>query len=168
MIFPKLSLELLNKSHDRKSFTCSQNLVDDWLKTKARQSQSKNLSRTKVLVNPPKQIAGFYTLAMGQVVFDELPYEISSKLPQTSLPVVKLAWLGVDDQYKGQGLGEKLLAQALEDAYKIGCMAPFCAVVLDCVDNAAKSFYAKYDFMSIPGHNLKMAISWAQLEAIVN
>ena len=61
-----------------------------------------------------------YTLAMGQVNFDELPREMARKLPGTLLPIITLAWLGVDEQYQGRGLGKRLLAQALSDCHATG------------------------------------------------
>ena len=57
--------------------------MDDWLKKRARQAQEKRLSIARVLVPEPETIAGFYTLAMGQVSFDELPHEMARKLPST-------------------------------------------------------------------------------------
>lgn len=163
--FPKgLCLERLDKTHKRKLFYCGQELVDEWLKSKARQSQEKNLSRTKVLINHDKDIIGFYTLSIYQINFDELPYEVNRKLPKTLLPAMKLAWLGVHKNYQGKGLAKSLLASALLDCYTIGQSAPFCAVLLDCIDEDIKSFYLKYDFLEVPGHKLKLALSWKTLE----
>ena len=49
-----------------------------------------------------------------------------------------LAWLGVDQGFQGRGLGRLLLAQALRDCYDAGQTFSFIAVILDCVDDAAR------------------------------
>jgi len=68
--FPEAhQLERLGKNHSRQSFTSGQTQVDDWLRAKALQNQRKHLSVTKVLVDGSRTIAGYYTLATGQVDF---------------------------------------------------------------------------------------------------
>jgi hypothetical protein len=59
------------------------------------QHQDKRLSATKVLLDQQTAVAGFYTLATGQVDFGDLPADLAKKLPRRALPVAVLAWLGV-------------------------------------------------------------------------
>jgi GNAT superfamily N-acetyltransferase len=168
VVFPaNFRLEPLRREHRRKQFRCGQVAVDDWLATKALQNQQKHLSSTKVLLNAADEIAGYYTLAMGQVDFGDLPAEICKRLPKRFLPVAVLAWLGVHDDFHGQGLGKLLLAQALADCYHAGQSFAFVAVLLDCIDETAKAFYQKWNFAELPGHPLKLFLSAAQLEAMM-
>jgi len=142
-------------------------LVDDWLATKALQNQDKRLSATKVLIGPSQRIAGFYTLATAQVGFGDLPPELLRRLPRRDLPVAVLAWLGIDANHQGQGLGRRLLAQALRDCYLASQTFPVVAVILDCVDEAAKSFYRRWDFREVPGYPHRLYLSWQQVEAMM-
>jgi GNAT superfamily N-acetyltransferase len=160
-------LERLAKGHPRKSFVCGQQDVDDWLKTKAMQYQEKHLSVTKMLVDGSGTIAGFYTLATGQSDFGELPEEATKKLPRRMLPVAVLAWLGVARNSQGHGLGRLLLAQALRDCHEAGQTLAFIAVILDCVDDAAKTFYQQFDFAELPGHPYRLFLSFQLLEKMV-
>lgn len=160
-------LERLVKSHPRKAFTCGQQQVDDWLHAKAWQHKEKHLSVTKVLLDEKDAIAGYYTLAIGQVDFGDLPTEIAKRLPRRTLPVAMLAWLGVNGDHQGQGLAGRLLAQALRDGYDAGQTFAFIAVVLDCVDDASKAFYQRYDFAELPGHPYRLFLSFRQLEAMM-
>ena len=57
------------------------------------QNQDKHLSTTRVLLDETGAIAGYYTLAIGQVDFGDLPADIAKKLPRRMLPVALLAWL---------------------------------------------------------------------------
>lgn len=168
VLFPAgLRLERLQREHPRGRFRCGQAEVDQWLATKALQHQEKHLSVTKVLVDAQGTIAGYYTLATGQVDFNELPVELAKRLPRRVLPVAVLAWLGVDAGQQEQGLGTRLLAQALRDCYEAGQTFAFIAVILDCVDAEAKAFYQRWDFEALPGHPFRLFLSAKRLEALL-
>ena len=161
------ALEPLHRSHQRRLFDCGQSEVNDWLHTKALQHQDKRLSATKVLLNRDIAIAGFYTLATGQVDFGDLPSELARKLPRRALPVAILAWLGVSVTCQGQKLGDLLLAKALRDCYEAGQTFAFVAVILDCVDDRAKAFYRRWDFAELPGNPYRLFLSSQTLPAMM-
>ena len=168
VVFPAgFALESLQRSHPRSSFDCGQSDVDRWLRTKAFQNQEKRLSATKVLLDREGGIAGFYTLATGQVDFGDLPSELARKLPRRALPVAILAWLGVSTARKGQKLGDLLLAQALRDCHEAGQTFAFVAVILDCVDDRAKAFYHRWDFAELPGSPFRLFLSSQTLSAMM-
>jgi GNAT superfamily N-acetyltransferase len=160
-------LESLCREHPRRRFRCGEERVDDWLATKALQHQQKHLSVTKVLLEPSGDIAGFYTLATGQVDFRDLPAEFSKRLPRRLLPVAILAWLGVGAAHQGRGLGRLLLAQALRDCWEAGKTFAFIAVILDCLNDAAKSFYQHWDFEELPGHPYRLFLNAGPLKAMM-
>ena len=155
----------LSKSHDKTHFSSGEFLVDDWLKTKARQAQEKRLSITTVIENN-HQVLGYYTIAIGQISLEELPSELSKKLPRGVVPIVTLAWLGLDQSLQGKGWGDKLLLHALAHCYRTGLEFPYVAIILDCLSTKAKTFYQRFDFAELPGHPMKLFISWKTLEAI--
>jgi len=160
-------LEPLGRDHPRRSFRCGEVAVDDWLATKALQNQEKRLSVTRVLLDETGAIAGYYTLATGQVDFGDLPAEVAKRLPRRRLPVATLAWLGVSSAHQGQGLGRLLLAQALRDCYEAGKTFAFIAVILDCLSQNAKAFYQQFDFEELPGHPNRLFLSAKRLEAMM-
>jgi GNAT superfamily N-acetyltransferase len=159
--------ERLERQHPRNQFHCGEPGVDAWLRTNAWQHQKKHLSATKVLLDSDDQIAGYYTLATGQVDFSDLPADFTKRLPRRQLPVAVMAWSGVSSDHQGQGLGQRLLAQALRDCYEAGATFAFVAVVLDCINDDAKAFYQKWDFHEIPGHPYRLFISYRQIEALM-
>lgn len=162
-----LRLEPLQRSHPRRRFDCGQADVNDWLRTKALQHQEKRLSATKVLIDGRNEIAGFYTLATGQVDFGDLPVELVRKLPRRALPVAIVAWLGLSRAHQGRKLGNRLFAQALRDCYEAGQAFAFVAVILDCIDERAKTFYQRWDFTELPGNPYRLFLSshllWAMM-----
>jgi GNAT superfamily N-acetyltransferase len=160
-------LERLGRDHPRSRFRCGQNEVDTWLATNALQHQKKHLSVTKVLLDEAGLIAGYYTLATGQVDFGDLPPELTKRLPRRALPVAVLAWLGIAADRQRQGLGRLLLAQALRDCCEAGETFAFVAVILDCLDDRAKAFYQRWDFAEIPGHPYRLFLSTKRLRAMM-
>jgi GNAT superfamily N-acetyltransferase len=161
------SLEPLQRSHQRRRFDCGQSEVNDWLHTKALQHQDKRLSATRVLIDQDRAVAGFYTLATGQVDFGDLPSDLARKLPRRALPVAILAWLGVSVTLQGQKLGDLLLARALRDCYEAGQTFAFVAVILDCVDDQARAFYQRWDFAQMPGNPYRLFLSAQTLTAMI-
>lgn len=167
VVFPEgFELARLERLHARSSFDCGEPLVTDWLKSKALQHQDKRLSVTKVLLALTGQIAGFYSLATGQVDFSDLPSELARKLPRRALPIAVLAWLGVDLNFQRHGIGQCLVAQALKDCDDAGQTFAFIAVVIDCVNEEAKSFYRQWDFAELPGHPFRLFLPAKSLTAM--
>jgi GNAT superfamily N-acetyltransferase len=151
---PGFRLQRLRREHPRRPFRSGDPKVDQWLATKALQHQEKHLSVTKVLLDDSGAIAGYYTLATGQVDFGQLP-------------VAVLAWLGVSTDFQGRGLGRLLLAQALRDCYEAGKTFAFVAVILDCTIDRAKSFYGHWDFEELPGHPYRLFLSAKRLKVMM-
>lgn len=157
----------LLRQHPRRGFDCGETSVNAWIRTQALQHQSKHLSVTKVLLDDQGAIAGYFTLATGQVDFGDLPAEISRSLPRRALPVTVLAWLGVSSTHQGRGLGSLLLAQALRDCHKAGKTFAFVAVILNAINDRAKSFYRHWNFAELPGHPYRLFLTAAQLDALM-
>jgi len=160
-------LASLTRNHPRKAFRSGQAQVDDWLWTKALQQQEKHLSVTTVLLDSAGRIVGYYTIAPGQVEYGDFPAELVKKLPKRPLPVAVVAWLGVSEQHRGRGLGTRLLAHGLRDCYEAGHIFPFVAVIVDCLDDAAKRFFEKFDFQEVPGNPYRLFLSVQRLEAMM-
>lgn len=162
-----LRLAVLTSAQRRRDFDCGDALVNNWLWANALQSQKKHLSTTKVIVDPAEQIVAFYSLAVGQIDFGDLPREISRKLPRRALPVAILAWLGVNVAHQGCGLAKRLVAQALRDCHDAGQTFAFIGVILDCISNVAKSFYQQWDFAELPGNPHRLILSAKALTAMM-
>ncbi len=162
-----LHVEPLRREHRRGGFRCGEQAVDDWLATKAFQHQEKRLSATKLLLSEDGEIAGYYTLATGQVDFGDLPAEVAKSLPRRLLPVAVLAWLGISTRQQRRGLGRLLLAQALRDCWEAGRTFAFVALILDCLSDGAKSFYEQWGFRELPGRPDRLFVSANQLDAMM-
>ncbi len=160
-------MERLRRGHPRGKFKSGQPQVDRWLSAQALQHQEKHLSVTKALLDAQDAIAGFYTLASGEVDFGDLPMEVAKRLTRRNLPVVVLAWLGVSRERQRQGLGERLLAQALRDCWEAGKIFAFIAVILDCLDDSVKGFYQQWGFEELPGRPYRLFLDVKRLAAMM-
>ena len=103
---------LLTKDHDRDTFDCGVQALNDYLKKYALQNQKKHAARTYVATRA-NRIVGYYSLAYGAVSLEEAPLRVKSGLPRHPIPVILLARLAVDSTEQGQGLGAALLKDAL-------------------------------------------------------
>lgn len=142
-------------------------MVDEWLATKALQHQTKHLSTTKVAIDENGMIAGYYTLAPAQIDFSNLPTDLVRRLPHRLLPAAVLAWLGVNAAHQSRGLGSQLLGQALRDCWEGSKVFPFVLVIVDCVDEKARSFYSKFGFANLPGQPYRLYLSAQELDAMM-
>ena len=143
------AIEALATRHDRRSFSCGDPELDDYLKRFARQHAAARVSRTYVAANGAT-ILGFYSLAMSAIRKDQLPDAYQSRLPNYPLPVARLARLAVDKRYQRQGLGELLLADALSRCLRLSEEIGMVGVVVDAKHEGAGRYYERFEFERFP------------------
>lgn len=81
-----------------------------------------------------------------------LPAEIADRLPRyEAQPVILLGRLARDLRFRGQGIGELLLRDALERSLETHRQVGAIAVVVDAIDDRAASFYEAFGFIRLPG-----------------
>ena len=161
-------IELLDKKHNRKDFDCGNELLNNYLKSQAGQDVQRKLSTCFVLIeNTSPTIQAYYTLSNNSIPLSSFSEQIRKKLSKsyTSIPTTLLGRLAVDKKYQGQGIGKVLLIDALNRSYEISNEIGSFGVVVDPIDNDAKSFYRKYDFIEFPDSK-KMFIATKTLKAL--
>ncbi len=148
----KLPTKLLEKKYDKKSFDCGYSLLNDYLKTQARQDVDRDLSACFVLVDDNDVVIGYYTLSANSVKRDDLHDDLLKKLPPSyqDLPVVLLGRLAIHKRLQGQRYGEFLLIDALKRCYEISKSLGTIAIIVDPIDEKAQNFYNRYGFILLP------------------
>ena len=157
-----IKIEPLAKNHERRAFTCGVEALDVYLKRFARQHAEANISRTYVAVSG-SMVQGFYSLAMSGIRRENLPEKYSSRFPNFPLPVARLARLAVALNLQRQGLGELLLADALQRCLQISESIGKLGVIVDAKDEKARSWYERYEFERLPDAPLTL---WLPTTAI--
>jgi ribosomal protein S18 acetylase RimI-like enzyme len=161
-------IELLNKQHNRTEFDCGKELLNDYLKQQASQDIKRKLSVCFVITeNKTRVIHGYYTLSNNSIPLSSFSEKIQKKLPNTykSIPTTLLGRLAIDKKYQGKGIGKILLIDALKRSYEISKEIGSFGVIVDPIDEEAKNFYRKYDFIELPDSK-KMFIATKTLKEL--
>lgn len=145
-------------------FRSGEDSLDSWLRGRARNNEKAGASRTMVTITRDEgRVAGYYCLASTSLEREDGPPELGAAMP-TSIPVVLLGRLAIDEEYQGMGLGYSLLqhatARALEAAEVIGIRA----LLVHAVNDDVVAFYEKFGFAQFPNqkHTLYLLTSDAR------
>ena len=158
-------IEPLGKKHDRAAFFCGKDSLDQYLKKQAGQSAGKNLAAVLVLTPDGKRIAGYYTLSSYAVKLDEIPEDIAKKLTRMQeIPATLLGRLARSVEFRGQGIGETLLVDALKKAFQNSTHVASWAVIVDAKDEEAAEFYKRYGFISFPSRPNRLFLPMASIQ----
>ncbi len=139
----------LNSSHKKKSFACEEPSLENYLKKQAGQDVKRQVAVCFILEGDRGIVKGYYTLSSDSVDRALLPEELQKKLPYKTLPVTLLGRLARDINYKGKGVGDLLLADALKRAYQATSTIGSWAVVTDPIDDKARRFYESFGLISL-------------------
>ena len=170
-----IKLEPLTGHHSRSAFDCGVEPLNLWLRQTALQHQSRGISRTFVAVPAdqaavdtyglaghghigPASILGFYALASSFVLLEDLPQELTKRLPR-QVPVTRLGRLATRAGLQGQGLGQILLADALARARSAAQAVGSAGVFVDAKNSDAARFYGRYGFRPCQDQPLKLFLS---------
>jgi GNAT superfamily N-acetyltransferase len=162
-----LSIELLNsKQHDRSSFICGVDSLDDYIKTRASQELKKRVSIPYVLTDSPeRQVMGYYCLSSYSIASTELDESIAKKFPRYPLlPAVLLGRLAVDSRHQGKGYGDLLVTDALKRSLELSKQLASFAVVVDAINQGASIFYQQHGFIEFPDDLMKLYLSIETIE----
>ena len=147
-----MKIQLLEKKHNRKDFTCEEDALTEYIRKQVSQDIRKKLAICFVAVDNEQNVIGYYTLTSESLGRELIPDKYLKQVPENyNAPVILLGRLARDIRVKGTGLGEHLLLDALFRSYKlsnnsIGAMA----VVVDPINEKAVAFYKKYGFEQLP------------------
>jgi GNAT superfamily N-acetyltransferase len=139
----------LNSSHKKNLFMCEDPSLESYLRKQAGQDVKRQVAACFVLECEDGAIKGYYTLSPDSVDRTLIPESLQKKFPYKNLPVTLLGSLARDTGYKGKGIGELLLADALRRAYQASSSIGAWAVVTDPINEKARAFYEGFGFVSL-------------------
>lgn len=147
MLLPQI--EKLQRSHAVDGFDCGKEPLNRYLTKYAFQNQQAGASTTYVALLV-EEIVGFYTLVVGQVEYDDAPERLRKGLARHPVPLMLLARMGIATRWQGKGLGSGLLKDALLRTLAAADIAGIRAFAVHAKDDAARSFYERFDFIQSP------------------
>ena len=127
------------------AFNCQESALNDWLTKFAWASHAGGSARVFVSLDTSgRQIAGYYSLSSGTANRIEAPERVGRGMPQ-QLPIQLIGRLGVDRNFKGQGIGKHLVLDALKKTLEISKLTGVRALMVRSKPNAI-GFYQKLGF----------------------
>jgi ribosomal protein S18 acetylase RimI-like enzyme len=139
----------LDAAHDRTGFNSDSEPLNRYLREQVTQDIRRRVAACFVALRDGQRIAGYYTLASASLLLVDLPARTGKKLPRyPTVPAIRMGRLAVDQEFKGQGLGGALLADAFDRAVRSEIAA--FALIVDAKDEAATAFYRHHGFIALP------------------
>jgi ribosomal protein S18 acetylase RimI-like enzyme len=136
--------------HNRTSFDCGNDTLNNYLKLRANQDARRGVAYTYVLADTQSNVVAYFTLSSYALDLGELPERLRKQLPQHGmLPATLIGRLAVSKEYQGQGIGSILLAAAAQMTF-LANPAASIALVVDAIDAAAVKFYRAHGFVLLP------------------
>ena len=147
--------EKISPDHVIAGFECGVAALNDWLLRFARTNQAAGTSQTYV-VHRSGRVVGYYAIAAASVHRDDSPERVVKGLSRHPVPVAMIARLAVDRSEHGKGLGAALLKDALVRINGAADIIGVRAVLVHAMDEAARAFYQRFDFVPSPVDPLQM------------
>lgn len=152
-----LAPQPLSAEHHVNTFSCSEPVLDDWLKRRALANQSSGASRTFVVTTPEREVMGYYALAAGAVAHQDATRAVRQNMPDP-IPVMVLARLAVDLRAQGLKLGAALLHDALQRCMVVSQNTGVRAMLVHALNDRARQFYEYYGFKTSPAHPMTLML----------
>lgn len=147
----------LDTGHPLDAFDCGNPALNDWLIRHARQAQTGGSARTYVVVDD-QRIAGYFSLAVGQIDSVEAPERVRKGMGNYPIPVVILVRLAVSMADQGRGLGIGMLQDAIRRALAVADQAGVRALLTHPIDETAARFYMRFGFEASPAREQQLIV----------
>jgi hypothetical protein len=152
----KLRFELLERRHDRRTFTCGVPALDEWFRARASQDQRRRVAQVFVAIDDVG-IAGFYSLGMFTLALDTIPADLARVLPRyEAIPAALIGRLARHTRVAGAGIGDLLVADAIVRVLGAAESVAAYAIVVDAKDDRGRAFYVAHGFIPLPSRPLRL------------
>lgn len=166
----KLSFVLLSELSDaqkatRLLFDCGENALNVYLTQTASQHDKRYITRTFCAIWQERIIA-YYSLSNAELDVSAVDDSIIKKykLPKHKLPVVRLCRLAVCQTMQKQGVGAKLLIDALWKVINVSALSGCVGLVVDAKNEQAANFYQAFSFRPAPDNPLLLFMPLAEIK----
>ena len=152
--------EAISRRHDRKSFDCGSEELNEYLRRYARQNHESGGAKTFVAALPsePARILGYYTISPGAIEFAKVPVAVTRRLGRYEVPVFRLGRLAVERSAQGSGLGGELLLAAGRRALSVAIEVGGVALAIDAKNERAAVWYERFGALRLLDDPLKLVL----------
>ena len=150
-------IEKLRRDHPIDAFDCGQEDLNQWLRKHALQNQGAGAAQTYVgMVG--EVVVGYYSLAVGQIEYNDAPERLRKGLARHPVPIMLLARLAVDKNWQKKGVGRALLRDAVLRTMQAADIAGIRALAVHAKDEQARRYYEQFDFAASPADPLHLLV----------
>lgn len=151
MTVPAWHEEPIGKKHDRESFNCGDDALNDFLRRYARKSHEAGGAKTFLAIDDAdnKLVLGFYSLSPASVEYDRTPEIIRRGLARHDVPSFRLGRLAVSQEMQGRGLGGQLLLAAGRRCLLAAAEVGGVAIVIDAKNERVAQWYQSYGAVAL-------------------
>lgn len=156
----------------QKKFDCGNKIINKFVHASLKKQVNQHFSQAYVLLNTKvdDKFSAFYTLTSYKLEGNVLSRISSGSLPR-EIPCVRLVMLGVDLILQGQGIGRKMMSDAIHRVYKASKLIGVYGLYLDA-EPAATDFYISLGFTRLDGGGVddiaKMFLSINIIEQVID
>ncbi|WP_440875561.1 GNAT family N-acetyltransferase [Thalassotalea sp. PLHSN55] len=153
--------------HQQKKFDCGNKIINKFVHSSLKKQVNQNFSQAYVLLDAHEndRFSAFYTLTSFKLQVDELEKLSKGSLPR-DIPCVRLVMLGVDLSLQGQGIGKKMMSDALHRVHRASKEIDIYGLYLDAAPNAT-DFYLSLGFTRLDNDgNDKIAKMFLSIDTI--
>ncbi|MBZ5642692.1 MAG: GNAT family N-acetyltransferase [Acidobacteriia bacterium] len=159
--------EPIRKKHDRESFDCGEEALNDFLRRYARRSHELGGSKTFLAVEDSeyKTVLGYYSVCPASVDYARTPEVVSRGLARYDVPGFRLARLAVNRKAQGHGMGGQLLLAAGRRCLLASAEVGGVVLVIDAKNERVAGWYASYGAIPLLDAPLSLLLPLATIEA---
>jgi GNAT superfamily N-acetyltransferase len=159
--------EPIAKHHDRESFDCGEDALNEFLRRYARKSHELGGAKTFLAIEDGdrRAILGYYSLSPASVAHVRTPESLTRGLARNDVPVFRLARLAVDRRVQGQGLGGHLLLAAGRRCLLVSSEVGGVALLIDAKNEKIAGWYASYGAMPLLDAPLSLLLPLKSIES---
>lgn len=158
----RLRIEPLDRSkHNRASFKCGVDRIDNFLQKTAARQQDDDHSRVYVAcLDDGINVIGFYALNAHAIDVSSLPENLRKGLPSyPSISAIYLSLIGLDATHQRKGAGTLMMMNAFKRCVDVADIVGAHFLALDALNERAAALYRELGFMELPDHAPRMILN---------
>lgn len=158
----------LEREDNCESFRCGVASSDTWLVEHAPGADAAGSARTYVVHDDEQdRVVGYYALTVASLEREEATGRASRGMPHHPIPAMLLARLAVHGSVQGEGVGEMLLADAMQRTLLVAEETGIRLLLVHAVDDEAKGFYLHFGFESSPSDPMNLQLLIKDIRATI-
>ena len=134
----------LTEDHDTVAFGSGDDVLDGWLRHHAMEHQREKITNTFVVLDGSR-IVGYYCFATSALERIQTS-RWRSRRPVDPVPAMLVGRLAVDLQYRGRGIGARMLRDATMRALTVRRMVGMPLLAAHAIDESGRDFYRHFGF----------------------